>query len=82
MRGAQPDDRRRASGELQLESRQLADAQRRLSDNPGAAAGGGDQAARSRRRAAEQQRCRTRRPPRRCVAACRGCAGRRASTER
>lgn len=30
MRSAQPDDRRRALGELQLESRQLADAQRQL----------------------------------------------------
>ncbi len=55
MRGAQPDDRRRALGEMQLESRQLADAQRRLADEAGAR-GTGDQADRSRRRAAEQER--------------------------
>jgi hypothetical protein len=55
MRGAQPDDRRRALGEMQLESRQLADAQRRLADEAGAR-GTGDQADRLRRRAAEQER--------------------------
>jgi hypothetical protein len=55
MRSAQPDDRRRALGELQLESRQLADAQRRLSESR-AAAGSADQADRGRRQAAEQER--------------------------
>ena len=54
MRGAQPDDRRRALGDLQLESRQLAEEQRRLS---GAEAGrAGDPADRARQRAAEQDR--------------------------
>ena len=52
MRGTAPDDHRRALGELQLESRQLADGQRRLSDQPepepGSVASG--------RRAAEQGR--------------------------
>ena len=56
MRGAQPDDRRRALGEMQLESRQLADAQRRLTEDPAVAGGGGDQADRSRRLAAAQER--------------------------
>ena len=55
MRSAQPDDRRRALGELQLESRQLADAQRRLGGET-AAGRGGDAADRSRRQAAEQER--------------------------
>jgi hypothetical protein len=36
MRGAQPDDRRRAAGELQLEARQLADAERQLASSPSA----------------------------------------------
>ena len=56
MRAAQPDDRRRAMGELQLESRQLADAQRRLAaEAAGRGRGGsGDDAAR--RRAGEQER--------------------------
>jgi hypothetical protein len=41
MRSAQPDDRRRALGEMQLESRQLADAQRRLgSESSGGQTGG------------------------------------------
>ena len=55
MRSAQPDDRRRALGEMQLETRQLAEAQRRL----GREAGGGqsgDAADRARRQAAEQER--------------------------
>jgi hypothetical protein len=55
MRGSQPDDRRRALGELQLESRQLADGQRRLGQD-GAGREGGDRADRARRRAAEQER--------------------------
>jgi hypothetical protein len=55
MRSAQPDDRRRALGELQLESRQLAEAQRRLAGD--AAAGrGADATDRARRQAAEQER--------------------------
>lgn len=55
MRSAQPDDRRRALGELQLESRQLADAQRRLGSDAGAGRGA-EAADRSRRQAAEQER--------------------------
>ena len=55
MRSAQPDDRRRALGELQLESRQLAEAQRRLGGET-AAGRGTDAADRSRRQAAEQER--------------------------
>jgi hypothetical protein len=55
MRSAQPDDRRRALGELQLESRQLADAQRRLTGESGAR-GGADPTDRARRQAAEQER--------------------------
>jgi hypothetical protein len=55
MRSTQPDDRRRAMGELQLESRQLADAQRRLSRDAGAGRGN-DSADRSRRQAVEQER--------------------------
>jgi hypothetical protein len=54
MRSAQPDDRRRALGELQLESRQLADAQRQLAgDGQGDTARNAD---RARRRSAEQNR--------------------------
>jgi hypothetical protein len=56
MRSTQPDDRRRARGELQLESRQLADAQRQLANErqrDGQSASSADQA---RRRAAEQDR--------------------------
>lgn len=56
LRGAQPDDRRLALGELQFESRQLADAQRRLAGDQAAAGGGNDRADRSRRLAAEQER--------------------------
>jgi hypothetical protein len=55
MRSAQPDDRRRALGELQLESRQLAEAQRRLGSDSGSGRGG-DAADQSRRQAAEQGR--------------------------
>jgi hypothetical protein len=54
MRSAQPDDRRRALGEMQLESRQLADAERRLATE--AQRGRGNDADASRRRAAEQER--------------------------
>ena len=53
MRGSQPDDRRRAIGEMQLESRQLADAQRRLS---GQGQPDGADADTRRRRAGEQTR--------------------------
>jgi hypothetical protein len=56
MRGTQPDDRHRALGELQLESRQLADAQRRLIDDRATAGDGGVRADRSRRLAAAQER--------------------------
>ncbi|MBI3048724.1 MAG: hypothetical protein HYY76_10490 [Acidobacteria bacterium] len=56
MRGSQPDDRRRALGELQLESQQLADAQRRLGQDAAGGREGGDRADRARRRAAEQER--------------------------
>jgi hypothetical protein len=56
LRGAQPDDRRRALGELRLESRQLADAQRRLGREGGASGDAGDRADRARRRASEQDR--------------------------
>lgn len=56
MRSGQPDDRRRAMGELQLESRELADAQRKLAAE-GSARGRGDSSAdASRRRAGEQER--------------------------
>lgn len=56
LRGAQPDDRRRALGELRLESQQLADAQRRLGREAGASGDAGDRADRARRRASEQDR--------------------------
>jgi hypothetical protein len=57
MRSAQPDDRRRAVGELQLESRQLADAQRQLA-NEGRRQdqSGQHNTDAERRRAAEQNR--------------------------
>jgi hypothetical protein len=54
MRSAQPDDRRRALGELQLESRQLADAQRQLAKE--GQQGSQQHADSTRRRAAEQNR--------------------------
>ena len=54
MRSAQPDDRRRALGELQLESRQLADAQRQLAkDGQQSSQQNADSA---RRQSAEQNR--------------------------
>ena len=68
MRSAQPDDRRRALGELQLESRQLADAQRQLaneastsqsgkpSGSPAAGQPGQQSDDAGRRRAGEQER--------------------------
>ena len=54
MRSAQPDDRRRALGEMQLESRQLAEAQRRLANDP--QRGRGNDPDSARRRAGEQER--------------------------
>jgi hypothetical protein len=56
MQTARPDDRRRALGDLQLETRQLADAQRRLANEAGRTAPGqaGDDA--RRRLAGEQER--------------------------
>ncbi|HXG89973.1 MAG TPA: hypothetical protein VNJ02_16720 [Vicinamibacterales bacterium] len=56
MQGARPDDRRRALGDLQLETRQLADAQRRLGNEAGRTSQGqpGDDA--RRRLAGEQDR--------------------------
>ena len=54
MRSAQPDDRRRALGELQLESRQLADAQRQLAREGQQSSQ--QNAERARRRSAEQNR--------------------------
>ncbi|OFW52105.1 MAG: hypothetical protein A3G77_06705 [Acidobacteria bacterium RIFCSPLOWO2_12_FULL_68_19] len=56
MRGSQPDDRRRAIGELQLESQQLADAERQLGQEAASLPEEGDRADRARRRAAEQER--------------------------
>ena len=53
LRGGQPDDRRRALGEMQLESRQLAEAQRRMAGDGTAARGDSDA---QRRRAGEQRR--------------------------
>ncbi len=57
LRGEQPDQRRQALGELELESRQMAEAQRRLT-NPEAGSGGSptEREDQARRRAAEQQR--------------------------
>lgn len=56
MQGARPEERRRAMGDLQLEARQLADAQRRLGNEASRTAQGnaGDDA--RRRLAAEQER--------------------------
>jgi hypothetical protein len=56
MQAARPDERRRALGDLQLESRQLADEQRRLANESGRTTRGdsGDDA--RRRLAAEQER--------------------------
>jgi len=54
MRSSQPDDRRRAIGELQLESRQLADGERRLSNEGTTPQSAGTDG--SRRRALEQDR--------------------------
>ena len=56
MRGSQPDNQRRALGEMQLESRQLAEAQRRLGRDATGRGQSGDRADRARQRAAEQER--------------------------
>ena len=56
MRGTQPGDRQRAAGELQLESQQLADAQRRLSKEGASGRGAGDRTDQARRRAFGQER--------------------------
>jgi hypothetical protein len=57
LRGAQPDQRRRALGELELESRQLAEAQRRVSNQSGTAgASPAERDDQARRRASEQER--------------------------
>jgi hypothetical protein len=57
MRSSQPDDRRRALGELQLESRQLADAQRQLAnENQRQGQSGEASSDAARRRAGEQGR--------------------------
>jgi hypothetical protein len=56
MQSNQPDDRRRAAGDMQLEARQLADAQRQVASELGrAAAGPGDKDA-IRRLAGEEER--------------------------
>lgn len=54
MQASTPDERRRALGDLQLETRQLADAQRRLA-NEAARAGSGRAGADARRRLASEQ---------------------------
>ena len=58
MRGSTADDMRRRLGDVQLEARQLADAQRRLSEELARAGQAGDAsaAARARQAAAEQER--------------------------
>jgi hypothetical protein len=58
MRGSTADDMRRRLGDVQLEARQLADAQRRLSQDVARAGQAGDvsAAARARQAAAEQER--------------------------
>ena len=56
MEGVQPDEQRRALGDLQLEARQMAERQRRLSEQAGAAGSQGDPASERRRLAGEQDR--------------------------
>ncbi|MDO8680426.1 MAG: hypothetical protein Q7R30_18065 [Acidobacteriota bacterium] len=56
MQGASPDERRRALGDLQLEARQLADAERRLGNESAKTAEGAAGEDARRRLAAEQQR--------------------------
>ena len=56
MQGARPDERRRAMGDLQLEARQLADAERRLGNEASRTAPGAAGEDARRRLAAEQER--------------------------
>jgi hypothetical protein len=56
MQGARPDERRRAMGDLQLEARQLADAERRLGNESSRTAPGNAGEDARRRLAAEQER--------------------------
>jgi hypothetical protein len=56
MQAATPDDRRRALGDLQLETRQLADAERRLANEAGRTARGQEGEDARRRLAGEQER--------------------------
>jgi hypothetical protein len=56
MQGSRPDERRRATGDLQLEARQLADAERRLGNEASRTAAGAAGEDARRRLAAEQER--------------------------
>ena len=56
MQGARPEERRRALGDLQLEARQLADAERRLGNEASRTAPGAAGEDARRRLAAEQER--------------------------
>jgi hypothetical protein len=56
LRGEQPDQRRRALGELELESRQLAEAQRRIGSQAGRGSSPADREDQARRGASAQQR--------------------------
>ena len=56
MQRAQPDERRRAMGDMQLEARQLADEQRAIAAEQGKAAGGDKGADTRRRLAGDQER--------------------------
>ncbi len=56
MQGARPEDRKRAVGDLQLEARQIADAERRLGNEASRAAAGQSGEDARRRLAAEQER--------------------------
>lgn len=56
MQGSRPDERKRAVGDLQLEARQLADAERRLGNEASQTKPGNDGADARRRLAAEQER--------------------------
>jgi hypothetical protein len=56
MQGSQPDEQRRALGDLQLEARQLAERQRQLSEQAAAAGRDGDPSSTRRRLAGDQDR--------------------------
>jgi hypothetical protein len=56
LQGARPDERRRALGDVHMESRELAEAQRRLADEAGRTPAGAAGADARRRLAGEQQR--------------------------